>query len=90
MSDNTTCLTVSCGNQTERSFCGACFWKLPEDLRRRLQIGATKTKRNPDDSRAASKYALVVADAIMVLERHDGDEEKGGEADKEESEEASS
>lgn len=77
MADKTTCIAVPCGNQTDRTFCGSCFWKLPEDIRRRLQIGATKTKRNPADRRAASKYALVVADAIELLRsKVDGDEKE--------------
>lgn len=61
------CLATGCNIETQRVFCAGCFHQLDVDIRRRLQIGATKTKRNPSDRRAARKYALVVMDAIEVL-----------------------
>jgi hypothetical protein len=85
------CLAQNCINSTQRVFCGSCFHKLDGDLKRRLQIGATKTRRNPTDRRAGRKYALVVADAIDVLgEQGNDDEEENSNKEKGNGEEASS
>lgn len=82
------CLLIECDNTTDRLFCGSCFAKLDGGIRRRLQIGATKTKRYPNDRRAARKYALVISDAVEVLGRHhasskesDGETASGQETD---------
>jgi len=75
------CIATNCDNDTARVFCGGCFHRLDVDLRRRLQIGATKTKRNPTDRRAARKYGLVVMDAIEVLgEQSNAEENEDGKA----------
>ena len=76
------CINPECHEKTTRVFCGSCFWALDDNTRRKLQIGATKTTRKPDDRRAARKYALVVSDALELLRgRNNGDgvaKEKAG------------
>ena len=67
MANHRECLVVGCSGRTERAFCADCFRRIPEELRRKLQIGATKLRRHPDDARAQRKYSYVCSDALEAL-----------------------